>query len=122
MDKADLSAKSENAQQEAIRLLKSLEKIFPADNFISSRWTSPKEHNAAAYFILKENKLIEAAPRAKVNIPGEGIQSIVGYRITPLGMEFLNGLKQQRTNRWLFWLTTITVIIGTIQIIISLCT
>jgi DNA-binding PadR family transcriptional regulator len=62
---------------------------------------------------LERNKLIEKVPRGTPNV-----SSAISYRITSLGIQFLNQARQKKTNNLLLTLTIILSLIGIIQIIL----
>ncbi len=107
-------------KRKTLALLKKLEKIFPVDNFMSKKIVLKREdYDPVALEILKSSKLIKETTHGKVEIPGEGILPLGGIKLTPLGVEFLNGLKQKQTNLLILILTLLTVILGGIQIYLA---
>jgi len=105
----------------ALKFLKFLERIFPEDMISTTRWDDFGEYNQKVVQTLMDNGLIEIKKYGSSLRNKEGEEIPVGaYKITSKGIEFLNGLKQKSTNRWIMALTIILTLIGIIQIIISL--
>jgi hypothetical protein len=100
-------------RKEALRLLRNLEKVFPED------MTAPEFDYLGAFDskgTLKDNQLIEYIEHSR-----QGFTNKVSVpKITAKGIEFLNGLRQKRTNELLLALTILLFITGIIQIVILL--
>jgi len=69
--------------------------------------------------MLSKNELIEEKNYKLLGFPkNEKAHYMKGYRITALGINFLNGLEQKRTNNIILFLTISLIIIGVLQLII----
>ncbi len=111
--------------KKSIKLLKKLEKSFPGDSLINDSGKPSKIGASDETFkllkILEKSGLIVGWAYRVEGLPGpEKEKRIEAVKITPAGMEILNGLKQQRTNNLITFLTILTVIIGGIQIYLAL--
>ncbi len=105
----------------AIKLLKHLESVFPLyDELVKGDLDRMKTEDKRSFEILKKNKLIKEArtPWPKYLKSERTPKELITWEITPKGIEFLNGLRQKRTNNLLLALTVILTIIGLFQIIV----
>lgn len=103
-----------------LNFLKDLEKIFPNDQVNTIHSMDLRDYDSKAVQTLLDNDLIEPKEYNARGVTEDISIRIASYKITSKGIEFLNGLKQKTTNRWIITLTIILTIMGTIQIIISL--
>ena len=106
----------------AIRELKYLDKIFPQDMLTADRdpLRGPSRINQKVMKTLQDNGLIEHI-KYPVKEPPKGVLTDVYIpKITVKGIEFLNGLRQKRTNTLLLILTILIAITSIFQIIILL--
>lgn len=110
----------EKSKKDTLRLLKSLEKIFPEDIATAKNFDYIGDFDKRAIKTLKENGLIEEKQYSLKGLPRGEENKAIFYKITSNGIEFLNGLKQKRTNILLLILTIALSLIGIIQIIILL--
>jgi DNA-binding Lrp family transcriptional regulator len=115
----------EEEMKKSIKLLKKLEKSFPGDSLINDSGLPSEIGISDETFrllkILEKSGLIVGFGYKLEGLPGPERERIIqAVKITPAGMDILNGLKQQRTNRLITFLTILTVIIGGIQIYLAL--
>lgn len=114
--------------KKSIKLLKKIERTFPGDSLINDK-SSPltlrdigtDEETFNLLKILEKSGLIvgwayrvEGLPKKEKEVRIEAV------KITPLGIELLNGLRQKRTNTILIILTFLMTLIGCIQIYLML--
>ena|SRR5271157_1425904 len=100
-------------ERSTLKLLEHLERIFPKDMVADSAIAHEAGFDVDTINTLERNKLIEKVPKGTLNV-----SSAVSYRITSLGIQFLNETRQKRTNGLLLALTIILSLIGIIQIIL----
>jgi len=116
-----LSNDMEKSKKFALILLRYLEKIFPQDMATSHKDTLKYvgAFDRKVIETLIENKLIE---EKEYTIRGEGLPKdtpkLFVPKITSKGIEFLNGLRQKRTNILLLILTILLSLMGIAQILI----
>ena len=67
--------------------------------------------------LLEENKLVERKTVPLIGLPERNIK-IAKYRITPLGLDILNGLRTQKTNDLLFKLSILVFVLGILQLVL----
>ncbi len=97
----------------ALILLKYLEKIFPQDMATTQRTMNyVGKFDRNTILTLIDNGLIEEKEYSIKGLPKDMPDKAVVYKITSKGIEFLNGLKQKRTNNLLLILTLITTLIA----------
>ncbi len=110
------------SRKKTIKLLKDLEKVFPGDSLVNDLGSPSKlgtdDNTFKLLKKLERSKLISAIAYRTEGLPEEKI--IQSPIITTKGLEFLNGLRQRRTNTLLIILTILMALIGGSQIIISL--
>ncbi len=109
------------------KLLKYLEEIFP-QTIISTPLENVDKFNKILKYInnfdektfkiLEKEELIKHVYYSMVGMPKGKSNKTRATMITSKGVEFLNGLRQKRTNTFLLILTILLSIIGIIQIII----
>lgn len=112
-------------EKKSIKLLKKLEKSFPGDSLINDSGKPSEIGVSGETFrllkILEKSGLIVGWAYRMEGLPGpEKEKRIEAVKITPAGMDLLNGLKQRRTNFWLIILTILIFIIGVVQTTIML--
>jgi hypothetical protein len=100
-------------EKSTLMLLEHLEKIFPGDMVTGTDVLTHVGFDIDTINTLERNKLIEKVPRGTPNV-----SSAISYRITSLGIQFLNQARQKKTNNLLLTLTIILSLIGIIQIIL----
>ncbi len=100
-------------EKSSLRLLEYLEKIFPSQVITDSRTLAELGHDVDIINILERDKLIEKTSRATPNI-----SSAISYRITSLGIQFLDQARQKKTNRLLLVLTILFTIFSLAQLIL----
>jgi hypothetical protein len=101
-------------EKSTLKLLEHLERIFPRDMVTGSdALTRVASFDVDTINTLERNKLIEKVPKGSLNQ-----SSAVSYRITSLGIQFLNQARQKKTNNLLLTLTIILSLIGIIQIVL----
>lgn len=105
-------------EKSTLKVLKALEKIFPQDMVSgANNFNYMGTFNIKAIGILVKNKLVEEVP---YSVNPKGIvpdDKAIVWRITSLGIEFLNGIRQKRTNTLLLIATILLFLIGVIQLI-----
>ncbi len=111
--------------KKSIKLLKKLEKTFPGDSLINDSGKPSKTGVSEKTFnllkILEKSGLIVGWAYRLEGLPGpEKEKRIEAVKITSAGINFLNGLKQNRTNFLLVLLTGLMILIGGIQIYLLL--
>lgn len=106
-----------NSKKFSVKLLRYLESVFPEDmNTAKKHMNYFGEFNQKAIQTLVDNGLIEEVEYSA--IINEKEEKVIIWKITSKGIEFLNGLRQKRTNMLLLVLTIFTLIIGVLQIIL----
>jgi len=108
----------------SIELLKKLEKTFPGDSLLNDLNNSLTLQNIGVdedtfrrLKILERSGLIIGFKYKLEGFPeSEKVKTIDAIKITPAGIDFLNGLKQKKTNIILIILTILMTLIGGIQI------
>ena len=100
-------------EKPTLRLLEYLEEIFPRDLVTNSHLLASLGTDIDTINTLERNKLIEKVPRGTPNI-----SSAISYRITSLGIQFLNQARQKRTNDLLLVLTIIFTLFSLAQVIL----
>ena len=114
--------------KKSIKLLKKIEGMFPGDSLMNDR-NNPlamqnivvDEETFHSLKILEKSGLISATKYKVEGLPpSEDVRTIDAVKITPAGIDFLNGLKQKRTNFWLITLTILMIFVGGIQIYLML--
>ncbi len=103
-------------EKSTLKLLEHLERIFPKDMVTGSgTLTSVDGFDVDTITTLERNKLIEKVPRGTPNL-----SSAVSYRITSLGIQFLNQAGQKKTNKLLLILTIVLSLLGIVQVVLML--
>lgn len=102
-------------EKSTLRLLEYLEKIFPQDIVTDSATLASINSDIEIINALERNKLIEKIPRATA-----GVSSAISYRITSLGIQFLDQTRQKRTNNLLLALTIIITIFSLLQLVLTI--
>ncbi|HTZ41937.1 MAG TPA: hypothetical protein VMC07_01890 [Candidatus Omnitrophota bacterium] len=105
----------QNEAKAALRLLDYLEKIFPKHIVTDSRTLAELGNDADVIDALEKDGLVERTSRATPNL-----SSAVSYRITSLGIQFLNQARQKKTNQLLLILTVLFTLFSLAQLIIML--
>jgi hypothetical protein len=101
-------------ERSTLKLLEYLEKIFPRDMVTdSSTLASVDSFDVDTIITLERNKLIEKVSKGTPNV-----SSALSYRITSLGIQFLNQARQKRTNTLLLTLTIIITLFSLVQIVL----
>jgi len=100
-------------EKPTLRLLEYLENIFPRDLVTNSNLLASLGTDVDTIITLERNKLIEKVPRGTPNV-----SSAISYRITSLGIQFLNQARQKRTNELLLVLTIIFTLSSIAQIVL----
>jgi len=100
-------------EKESLRLLEYLEKIFPSHIITDSKTLAELGHDAGVISTLEKDKLIEKSSRATPNL-----SSAISYRITSLGIQFLDQARQKRTNSLLLVLTILFTLFSLAQLIL----
>lgn len=102
-------------EKSTLMLLEYLEKIFPRDMISDSSLAREAGFDVDTVNTLERNKLIEKVSKGTLNV-----SSAVSYRITSLGIQFLNQARQKRTNSLLLTLTIIFTLLSLVQIVLML--
>lgn len=100
-------------EKPTLRLLEYLEQIFPRDLVTNSSTLAEVETDADTIITLERNKLIEKVPKGT-----PGMSSAISYRITSLGIQFLNQARQKKTNELLLSLTIIFTLFSLAQVVL----
>ena len=100
-------------EKSTLRLLEYLEKIFPRDLITNSSTLAQIGAEVETITILERNKLIEKDSKGTPNV-----SSALSYRITSLGIQFLNQARQKKTNELLLTLTVIFTVFSLAQLIV----
>jgi DNA-binding PadR family transcriptional regulator len=100
-------------EKPTLKLLEYLENIFPRDLVTDSSLLASLGTDVDTITTLERNKLIEKVPRGTPNI-----SSAISYRITSLGIQFLNQARQKRTNELLLTLTIIFTLFSLAQVVL----
>lgn len=109
-----------NIKKNSIKILRDLEKAFPGDSLVNDLGLSSQlgidEDTFKLLKKLERSGLISAIAYKTEGLPEEKVlQSPI---ITPKGIDFLNGLRQKRTNLLLLILTIFSLLGIIAQIII----
>ena len=102
-------------ERDTLKLLEYLEKIFPRDLVTDSGTLAVVNSDIDTIETLERNKLIEKVPKGTPNL-----SSALSYRITSLGIQFLNQARQKRTNDLLLTLTIVFTLLSLAQIFLML--
>ena len=102
-------------ERDTLKLLEYLEKIFPRDLVTDSGTLAVVNSDIDTIETLERNKLIERVPKGTPNL-----SSALSYRITSLGIQFLNQARQKRTNDLLLTLTIVFTLLSLAQIFLML--
>ena len=102
-------------EKATLKLLEYLEKIFPRDMVTDSGTLAIIDSDIDTIETLERNKLIEKVPKGSTNM-----SSALSYRVTSLGIQFLNQARQKRTNSLLLSLTIIFTLLSLVQIVVML--
>jgi hypothetical protein len=102
-------------EKTTLRLLEYLERIFPRDLVTDSGTLAVIDSDVDTISTLERNKLIERVPKGAPNL-----SSALSYRITSLGIQFLDQSRQKKTNRLLLALTIIFTLSSLVQIFLMI--